>query len=220
MHRYGNATKQIIASAAVPAQRHVPRRSSGTKPAPSIRRCVIPARPPAYTGEYGWSMPDPAATHRRIQLQKLALALPATPTMPTTSPAAATFRENIAAVENGPRVACESRQSPVMSLVPLTAAPAPDIQPVPHPHNHHTGKRRCGFLRRRAMGYDFAMAQHGCAVANLLHFFQPVADIENGFAFSTFRRLSVINSLSASGVKTDVGSSRIISSGSCNRQPG
>ncbi len=49
--------------------------------------------------------------------------------------------------------------------------------------DHHAGKRSRRFLARIAGAGHLAVAQHRGAIADALHFLQPVADVEHGAAF-------------------------------------
>ena len=85
--------------------------------------------------------------------------------------------------------------------------------------DHQPGKARRRLLARIDIGDDLAMAQDGGAVAEALHLFEAMGDIENGAAFARPAAASTTNSWSAScGVSTAVGSSMIRSFGSCSRQ--
>jgi hypothetical protein len=190
-----------------------PSRSSGAATSPSARRafgprCPRPARRSAPHRRPLRNSPDSASSNSSCPL-------PATPAMPSTSPAARSATRPSAPCRRG------WARRPTGPAPP--APPAPGPWPRPRGRGQHRADHQFGHLARRAVargagGHHLAPPQDRRLVAQRADLLQLVADVQDRRALGRSCR-RVWNRMSTScGVSTLVGSSMISSFGSCSRQ--
>ena len=150
-----------------------PCRSSGTKPAPSRRRSLMPRRP---------AKADRVAVGHGIlagqRIEQFAL--------PVSGDAGhgehlARANGEVDVLERD-REGSAGRNGEIADLdanIPRGLAPLP-LNARNIGADHHSRKRSGGLLLRVAVTRHASVTQHGRAVADALHFFQPMADVEHG----------------------------------------
>ncbi len=155
-----------------------PWRSSGTKPAPSRRRAVMPCGPTGFRADRDRvRSSDWILSRKRVEEFALAIA------------GNAGDRQDLAGLDRQGRRPCSGTAKGVRVRQPKDCATRAARRPCccgpvcvtvgDVAADHHAGERSRRLLPRIAGARDLAVAQHGGAVTDALHLLQPVADVED-----------------------------------------